>query len=226
MAILTILLVDDDPNILAFTGDYLRRENYRVYEASHAEEAWAILDEHDVHIALVDVMMPGTNGFELTTIIRQDYDIPVILLTAKNQIEDKEQGYASGTDDYITKPFESKELLFRLRAVLRRYQQVAQERIQVGRTRINTKTYEVSIGHRALLLPLKEFELLVQLASYPKRTYSREELIESIWGSTFEGDERTVDVHVKRLRERFRRLDPGFDIQTVRGIGYRLEVIE
>ena len=219
---ISILLVDDDPNILAFTGDYLRRENYRVYEAGHAEEAWAILDEHDVHIALVDVMMPGTNGFELTTIIRQDYDIPVILLTAKNQIEDKEQGYASGTDDYITKPFESKELLFRIRAVLRRYQQVAQERIQVGRTLINTKTYEVSIGHRALLLPLKEFELLVQLASYPKRTYSREELIESIWGSTFEGDERTVDVHVGRLRKALCKTGGDDPLRTVRGTGYAL----
>jgi DNA-binding response OmpR family regulator len=149
----------------------------------------------------------------------------VILLTAKSEIEDKEQGFQAGTDDYLVKPFEPKELTFRIKALLRRYDHQQDESLlQIGTTMINKKSYEVQVGKRTLLLPLKEFELLTYLISNPKLVFSREHLIEQIWGLDYEGDARTVDVHIKRLRERFSKLTNDFQIKTVRGVGYLLEV--
>jgi DNA-binding response OmpR family regulator len=172
----------------------------------------------------VDVMMPFMDGYALTKEIRNNYDIPVVLLTAKNQIEDKEKGFQSGTDDYLVKPFEPKELLFRIKALLRRYdKQQDQSIIRLGNIVINKKSYEVQIGDRTILLPLKEFDLLYFLISNPMQVFSRDTLIEHIWGLDYEGDERTVDVHIKRLRERFSKLTDDFQIKTVRGVGYLLE---
>lgn len=168
--------------------------------------------------------MPFLDGYTLTKEIRNQYNIPVILLTAKNQIEDKEQGFQAGTDDYLVKPFEPKELIFRIKALLRRYGNQSDEVIfRIGSTMINKKNYEVKIEDRTILLPLKEFELLYFLMSKPMQVFSRDQLIEHIWGLDYEGDERTVDVHIKRLRERFSKLTNDFRIKTVRGIGYSLE---
>ena len=176
-------------------------------------------------LAVVDVMMPFMDGYTLTKEIRKQHDIPVLLLTAKNQIEDKEQGFQAGTDDYLVKPFEPKELVFRIKALLRRYDhQVDESILRIGSTTINKKSYEVQIRNRTLLLPLKEFELLYYLVSNQRQVFSREHLIEQIWGMDYEGDERTVDVHIKRLRERFSKLTDDFQIKTVRGVGYLLEV--
>lgn len=165
------------------------------------------------------------DGYALTKEIRNLYNIPVILLTAKNQIEDKEQGFEAGTDDYLIKPFEPKELSFRIKALLRRYEHRPDESIlRIGSTMINKKSYEVQIEKRTLLLPLKEFELLYFLISKPMQVFSREHLIEQVWGIEYKGDERTIDVHIKRLRERFSKLADDFQIKTVRGVGYLLEV--
>ncbi len=219
-----ILVVDDDLHILELVGIHLCNAGYQVYKAKDGVDALNILSSESCDLAVIDVMMPFMDGYSLTKEIRQKYDIPIILLTAKSQIEDKEQGYLSGTDDYLVKPFEPKELLFRIKALLRRYDLETDESIvRFGKTTINKKSYEVEIGNRTLLIPLKEFELLYFLASHPFQVFSREQLIERIWGIDYEGDERTVDVHIKRLRERFSSITDDFQIKTIRGVGYLLE---
>lgn len=219
-----ILIVDDDINILKLLDVHLSEAGYQVFEAQDGIKALSILSNIKCDLAVVDVMMPYMDGYALTKEIRNMHDIPIILLTAKNQIEDKEQGFQSGTDDYLVKPFEPKELLFRIKALLRRYDiQPDGSIVRVGDTIINKKSYEVQIGSRTILLPLKEFELLYFLISSPRQVFSRDHLIEHIWGLDYEGDERTVDVHIKRLRERFSKLTEDFQIKTVRGIGYLLE---
>lgn len=220
----TILIVDDDSNILQLVNIHLTKAGFNVLKAKDGTEALGVLVRETCDLAIVDVMMPFMDGYALTREIRKKYDIPVILLTAKNQIEDKEEGYKSGTDDYLVKPFEPRELTFRVEALLRRYdKQIDESVIRIGSTTINKKSYEVQIGDRTILLPLKEFELLYFLALNPMQVFSRDHLIVQIWGADYEGDERTVDVHVKRLRERFSKLTDDFHIKTVRGIGYSLE---
>ncbi|MER1990076.1 MAG: response regulator transcription factor [Solibacillus isronensis] len=220
----TILIVDDDINILQLVKIHLAEAGFKVVQAKDGTQALAVLNREGCDLAVVDVMMPFMDGYALTKVIRKKYDIPVILLTAKNQIEDKEEGYKSGTDDYLVKPFEPKELQFRIEALLRRYDKQSDESVvHLGSTTINKKSYEVQIGERTILLPLKEFELLYFLAKNSMQVFSRDHLIEHIWGVDFEGDERTIDVHVKRLRERFSKLTDDFYIKTVRGVGYSLE---
>jgi two-component system, OmpR family, response regulator len=219
-----ILVADDNINILKLVSIHLSEQGYIVFKAKDGIEALEILNRETCHLAVVDVMMPFMDGYKLTREIRKQYNIPVILLTAKNQIEDKEQGFQAGTDDYLVKPFEPKELSFRIKALLRRYDNQSDEiTIRIGSTTINKMSYEVQIGDKTFLLPLKEFELLYFLMSNSMRVFSRDQLIEQIWGIDYEGDERTVDVHIKRLRERFTKITDDFQIKTVRGIGYLLE---
>lgn len=221
-----ILIVDDDPHIRELLRFYLQRELYEVIEAADGLAASRQLEQEQIHLAVVDVMMPGMDGWALCREIRTYYDLPVILLTAKGELEDKAKGFTAGTDDYIVKPFEPEELVFRIKALLRRYQMVSENLIKIHNTVIDRNKYEVRIGDERLPLPLKEFELLAQLASYPERTFTREQLVNLIWGHDFIGDSRTVDVHIKRLRERFRDRTDDFTISTVRGLGYRLEVTD
>ncbi|WP_195574161.1 response regulator transcription factor [Paenibacillus sp. 1001270B_150601_E10] len=218
-----ILIADDDAHIRELLRYSLQQEGYELYEAADGAEASRLLEEHAINLAVIDIMMPNKNGYQLVEEIRSYYDIPVILLTAKDQLADKERGFAVGTDDYLTKPFEPKELLFRIRALLRRYQQVSADKIKLNGTTLDRSSYEVYTQGKLLLLPMKEFELLFTLASYPDRIFSRDELIQLIWGADFDGDERTIDVHIKRLRERFAKSADDFTIRTVRGIGYKLE---
>lgn len=220
---LTILVVDDDAHIRELLRLYIRKEGYNIIEASDGVEAVERLDEEQIHLAIVDIMMPNMDGYELCQEIRSFYDIPVIMLTAKGTISDKEKAYDVGTDDYVVKPFEPKEVMFRIKALLRRYQLVNEELIYLGETTINRKSYEVESAGKHIIPPLKEFELLCQLGSFPNQIFTREQLIESVWGSDFEGNDRTVDVHIKRLRERFKGQDD-FTIRTVRGLGYTLEI--
>ncbi|WP_416829070.1 response regulator transcription factor [Ectobacillus polymachus] len=223
---INILVADDDDHIRKLLRHYLQQEGYLIFEGEDGEKASLILEEERIDLAIVDIMMPNKNGYELCEEIRKYYDIPVIILSAKDQLNDKEQGFSAGTDDYLIKPFEPKELLFRVKALLRRYQIVSSDNIVLKNTIIDRKSYEVKSNGSTIMLPLKEFELLVQLASYPGRTFTREQLIELIWGIDFDGDIRTVDVHIKRLRERFSKRTDDFIISTVRGVGYKLEVNE
>lgn len=219
-----ILVVDDDPNIVKFVGLNLTEAGYRVVTANDGRHALECLKETPCALAVVDVMMPFMDGLELTKVIREEYDIPVIILTAKSHIDDKADGFKAGTDDYLVKPFEPKELLFRIEALLRRYKAEGEhDLIRIGEVTIHPENYSVDIHGKIYMLPLKEFELLHLLAEYPGQVFSREQLIEQIWGAFYEGDERTVDVHIKRLRTRFTKLTDAFSIKTVRGVGYFLE---
>ncbi|MGN7456348.1 response regulator transcription factor [Paenibacillus pasadenensis] len=218
-----VLVADDDPHIRELLRLVLTREGYAVAEAADGEQAAAVLEREQVHLAVVDVMMPHKDGLQLTEEIRRHYDLPVILLTAKGEMADKEKGYSAGTDDYLVKPFEPQELLFRIRALLRRYRIASSETIALGRVVIDRQSYEVTAGRETLTLPLREFQLLSQLASQPGRIHTREQLISLIWGADYEGDSRTVDVHIKRLRERFEAYRDDFTIVTIRGLGYKLE---
>ncbi|MGO4179925.1 DNA-binding response regulator [Paenibacillus sp. FSL A5-0031] len=221
-----VLIVDDDPSIRELLRFVLGKDGYVVLEAENGQAASILLENEQVHLAVVDIMMPGKNGYELCREIREHYDIPVMMLTARAEMEDKEQGFDSGTDDYLVKPFEPKELLFRIKALLRRYRLVSSEVIKLGNVSIDRRGYEIKIGDEVITLPLREFELLSQLASHPGRIYTREQLIQLIWSADFKGDSRTVDVHIKRLRERFADCQDDFTITTIRGLGYKLEVHE
>ncbi|MGM8211191.1 response regulator transcription factor [Virgibacillus sp. W0430] len=219
----SILVVDDDPNIRELVGFYLKREGYHFVEAADGKEALEKLEINTIQLAIVDIMMPNMDGYELCEQIRSYYDIPILMLTAKGEITDKEKAYAAGTDDYVIKPFEPQEILFRVKALLRRFQMVNEESIHIGNLVIDRNNYEIDLLGKRLVLPMKEFELLAQFASYPGRTFSREQLIELVWGYDYDGNDRTVDVHVKRLRERFNGDLAGFSIRTIRGLGYKLE---
>lgn len=220
---ITILTVDDDPHIRELLRLYIQKEGYHSIEAVDGQHALEILAKERVHLAIVDIMMPNVDGYELCEKIRQDYDIPVMMLTAKRELVDKEKAYLAGTDDYVVKPFEPKEVIFRIKALLRRFQMISEEVITIGNVSINRKSYAVELDGKTIVLPLKEFELLAQMASYPGRTFTREQLIELVWGSDFTGSDRTVDVHIKRLRERFKDQSE-FSLETVRGRGYKLVV--
>ena len=219
-----LLIVDDDSHIRELLRFVMTREGYQVYEAENGMEAAKMMDRHDMDLAVVDIMMPYMDGYELCEYIRENYDIPIIMLTAKDQLTDKEEAYSRGTDDYLTKPFEPEELIFRIKALFRRYQRTSSDTLYLNRIVIDRNNVEVTDGQSVFLLPMKEFELLSQLAQYPGRLFSRDELIRLVWGADYEGDDRTVDVHIKRLRQRFADYADDFSIQTVRGIGYKLEV--
>ncbi|WP_059171532.1 response regulator transcription factor [Bacillus sp. FJAT-27445] len=219
-----ILVVDDDKHIVDLVGIHVSQAGYKVVKARNGDQALEILETELPDLAIVDVMMPGMDGFELTKRIREDQDIPVLMLTAKGELEDKEQGFRAGSDDYVVKPFEPKELLFRIAAILRRYDKPADSILQVGSLTINLKSFEVIAGKSTLLMPLKEFELLTLLASKPGQVFQRAAIMEKIWGYDYEGDEQTLNTHIKRIRERIAKIAGDVEIVTVRGVGYKLEV--
>lgn len=218
-----VLIVDDDLHIRELVKLLLTNEGFDIYEAIDGIDAQKQLERIQVDLVVLDIMMPNMDGWELCQEIRKFYDIPLLMLTAKRETSEKLKGFAMGTDDYLAKPFEPLELVARVKALLKRYQISISQIVKVGNVILNRKTYEVQVQNVDVSLPLKEFELLFLLSSYPGKTFTREQLIEKIWGYDYEGDERTVDVHVKRLRSRFESERVGFQIQTVRGLGYRLE---
>ncbi|QAY67105.1 response regulator transcription factor [Paenibacillus protaetiae] len=218
-----ILIVDDDPNIRELVGLFLKREGFEVLEAHDGMDALKHLESVKPDLAVVDVMMPRMDGFTLCEELRRAYDMPLLLLTAKGETAHKIKGFELGADDYVVKPFDPPELVVRVKALLRRYRIAASQTVEVGSLVMNHSEYFVTAQGEKLTLPPKEFELLFKLASNPGKTFSREHLIEQIWGMDYEGDERTVDVHIKRLRERFPESKCGFRIVTIRSLGYRLE---
>lgn len=220
---LHILAVDDDPQILNLLSTHLSRSGYAVTKAKNGVEAMSTLESAHPDLAVVDVMMPEMDGITLTRKLRE-LDIPVLLLTAKGELADKERGFLAGSDDYVVKPFEPQELIFRIQAILRRYHKTVDPIIEVGSMKINQQSYEVTFGKKALTLPLKEFELLSMLASKVNQVFTRDIIIERIWGLDYEGDDQTINVHVKRLRKKLNLLARDITIITVRGVGYKLEV--
>lgn len=219
-----VLIVDDDPNIRELVKVLLKDEGFDIYEAGDGLEALEELDKRKVDMVILDIMMPKMDGWELCSQLRKDYDFSILMLTAKGETKEKVKGFQLGTDDYLVKPFEPMELIMRVKALLRRYKIMSSQTVVINELFMDSKTYEIIVRGKSMTLPLKEFELLFKLASYPGKTIARDQLIENIWGYDFEGNERTLDVHINRLRERFPEDDFSFKIKTMRGLGYRLEV--
>lgn len=216
-----ILVVDDDTKIVNLISIHLSRIGFSILKATNGEKALQIIKDDLPDLAVVDVMMPIMDGYTLTKHLRK-MDIPVLLLTARGELADKEKGFMAGSDDYVVKPFEPKELIFRIQAILRRYDKSANQIIHIGPMKINRQNYEVEIGEEILYLPLKEFELLYVLATKVNHVFTRDFLIERVWGIDYEGDDQTLNVHIKRIRE---KLPSYINITTIRGVGYKLEVI-
>lgn len=220
-----ILIVDDDPHIRELASVFLRQEGFTVHEASDGVEALAALDHIKVEMVILDIMMPKMDGWELCRQLRALYEFPILMLTARGETSQKLKGFQVGTDDYLVKPFEPLELVARVRALLKRYRIATSQRVQVGDLLMDRQTFDVTVHDERITLPLKEFDLLFKLASMPGRTFSRDQLIEDVWGYDFAGNERTLDVHINRLRDRFPEERHSFRIRTIRGLGYRLEVL-
>lgn len=220
-----ILVADDDAHIRKLLILYLRNEGFDTVEAADGIEALSIMENSAVELVILDIMMPHMDGWELCGEIRRLYpEIPLLMVTAKGESGQKVKGFQLGTDDYVTKPFDPLELVMRVKALLKRYRIASSQIVQLGGIVLDRRAHKVIREGEELLLPLKEFELLFKLASHPGQILTREQLIVQIWGMDYEGDDRTVDVHIKRIRERFAADAEHFRIETVRSLGYRLEV--
>ncbi|KAA8783710.1 response regulator transcription factor [Paenibacillus amylolyticus] len=220
----TILVADDDANIRELVCLFLRNDGFDTVEAVDGHQALTLYKERSIELVVLDIMMPIMDGWTLCRELRQmNADLPLLMLTARGETWEKVKGFELGTDDYLTKPFDPLELTVRVKALLKRYKIGSTHMIQFGDVTLDRQSYKVILGTESLTLPLKEFELLYKLAGTPGQVYTREQLIDQIWGLDYTGDDRTVDVHIKRLRERFVTTSD-FQIETVRGLGYRLEV--
>lgn len=219
-----ILIVDDDEHIRELLKAVLGAEGFACLEAADGGAALALLETSPVDLAIIDVMMPKMDGWQLCGELREHYDLPVLMLTAKGETNDKVKGFRQGADDYLVKPFETPELIARVKALLKRYRIAASQTVTAGGLTMDRNTFEMTADGEDFVLPLKEFELLFRLAANPGKTMLRERLIEQVWGYDFEGNERTLDVHINRLREKFPEPKHSFRIRTIRGLGYRLEV--
>lgn len=220
-----ILVVDDDPHIQQLITMYIKNEGYEALTADDGEQALDVLASTAVDLAVIDVMMPNMDGYELCREIRRFYEIPVLMVTAKGEVQDKVKGFELGTDDYIVKPFEPVELMMRIKALLRRYHIRASHTIEAGNVTLNETNKTITINGESEMWPLKEFELLYTLTSYPEQIFTRNQLIERIWGFQYEGDDRTVDVHIKRIRDKLKKKGAGISVKTIRGVGYRMEEV-
>ncbi|WP_212135536.1 response regulator transcription factor [Metabacillus litoralis] len=220
-----IMIVDDEAHIRELVRLYLDDEGFEIVEKSNGAEALDYAENHKLDLVILDIMMPKLDGWELCKELRELGDIPILMITSKGEAQDKIKGFKLGTDDYLVKPFDPVELVLRVRALLKRYRIAASNMINLGEIELDRKTYQVIYKDgRRVTIPMKEFELLYKLGSYIGQLFTRDNLIEEIWGIDYEGDERTVDVHIKRLRERFAEFENDFKIVTIRGLGYRLEV--
>jgi two-component system OmpR family response regulator len=219
-----VMIVDDDPNIRELVSALVQNHGFEACEAADGRDALQKMTNDNPDLVIIDIMMPNMDGFELCRHLRQYYEnMPILMLTAKGELASKVKGFGLGADDYLTKPFEDAELIIRVQALLRRYKIETSQVIQIGNVIIDKNSYHVTMDGLSEDIPMKEFELLFKLAGFPGRTFPRNQLIEDIWGFDFEGNERTLDVHINRLRDRFPEERSGFKITTVRGLGYRLE---
>ena len=219
-----ILIVDDDNNICDLIEIYLQKEGYKIFKAYNGREALKIFEEKQIDIIVLDVMMPQMDGYEVLKEIRKTSQIPVLMLTAKGETFDRVLGLELGADDYMVKPFEPKELVARIRAVLRRYKPQTQKRaLEFPELVIDADSYLVNYRGNDIEMPPKEFELIYFLASNPNKVFTRDQLLYEVWGYDYPGDSRTVDVHVKRIREKLPDQHE-WQIKTVWGVGYKFEV--
>ncbi len=218
-----VLIVDDEEHIRELIRFYLDKEGFSTLEAENGEEALEVVENEYVDLAIVDIMMPVMDGYDFVEAMREFKDIPVIMLTAKSQSADKLRGFSLGIDDYVTKPFDPDELMARVKTILKRYSINSQNIVKIKDIVFDGDKYEIKYKDEIIHLPLKQFELAFELAKNPNQIFTREQLIEKIWGMDYDGFDRTVDVHIKRIRENLGHL-PGFKVVTVRGLGYKIEV--
>ena len=225
----SILIVEDDNNIADLLRLYLEKEGYQATIAADGTQGIDLYRKLRPDLVLLDVMMPGVDGWGALRAIRQDSQTPVIMLTAKGETTDKVSGLKQGADDYITKPFEMKEVLARIEAVLRRAagdgDKEKPRRLVFDKLIIDLDSFELIVDGKRVETPPKEMELLYHLASTPNRVYTRNQLLDEVWGFDYFGDSRTVDVHVKRLREKLEGVSDQWSLKTVWGVGYKFEVL-
>ena len=224
-----ILVVEDDKNIADLLQLYLEKEGYAVTLAADGGQGLTKFRAISPDLVLLDIMMPVMDGYELCRVIRAESQTPVIMLTAKAETDDKIAGLRSGADDYITKPFEMREVLARVEAVLRRSAQPEKvadsRRLVFDKLVIDMEAFELVVNNQKVDAPPKEMELLFFLASSPNRVFTRNQLLDEVWGFDYFGDSRTVDVHIKRLREKLENISPAWNLKTVWGVGYKFEVL-
>ncbi len=229
MTTLKIMVVDDDGNICELLRLYLEKEGYQPVIAENGEKALALFDSEQPDLILLDVMMPRLDGWQVCRELRKKSQVPIIMLTAKGEVFDKVLGLELGADDYVVKPFETKEVMARIKAVLRRSgagEQKRQRELRFDKLSINMETFEMRVDGKVVDTPPKEMELVYHLASNPNRVYTRDQLLDEVWGFEYYGDSRTVDVHIKRLREKLDGISPQWNLKTVWGVGYKFEVNE
>ncbi len=216
-----IMVVEDDANTRKLMCTVLKQGGYEPVPAKDGLEALDILDKKYIDLIVLDIMLPGMNGYDLTRTIRDSgSELPVLMVTAREAKADKITGFTSGTDDYMVKPVDEDELLLRIAALLRRSKIVSEHRLTVGKTVLDYDSFTVTRDGKSMELPNKEFMLIYKLLSYKDKIFTRRQLIDELWDMETESDERTVDVHINRLREKFRD-NEDFEIITVRGLGYK-----
>ncbi|RJG22474.1 response regulator transcription factor [Paenibacillus thiaminolyticus] len=227
MAKIQVLVVDDEWNMRNLLRIYLMKEGFEVREASSGYEALSMMKQHSFDLLILDVMMPGMDGWQVCKAVRETETMPILMLTARSETKDKVHGLGLGADDYVTKPFEPEELLARVFSLLRRSMinqahKLQESTINFHNLKINEEAREVHIHEESVDFTPKEFDLLLYLGKHSQRTFSREELVERLWGYEYTGDARVVDTHIKNIREKFQRAGLGYDpIQTVWGVGYK-----
>ena len=225
-----ILVVDDDSNICELLRLYLEKEGYTVFLASDGGKALEMFEKENPNLLLLDIMLPVLDGWQVCREIRKKSQVPIIMLTAKGETFDKILGLELGADDYVVKPFETKEVIARVRSVLRRAAPQTAEKegkiVTYDKLSINMTNYELKVDGKQVDAPPKEMELIYHLASNPNRVFTRDQLLDEVWGFDYYGDSRTVDVHVKRLREKLEGVSDKWTLKTVWGVGYKFEVKE
>ena len=216
-----ILVADDDKNTRRLMKAVLEAEGYTVFTAAGGEEALQLLDQQHIDLIVLDIMMPGMDGYEFTKTLREAQNsLPILMVSARQLPEDKKKGFLVGTDDYMTKPVDEEEMLLRIKALLRRARIVSDRRIEIGEVTLDYDSFTVSRGEEVQELPQKEFLLLYKLLSYPGKIFTRIQLMYEIWGAESDTGWETVTVHIGRLRKRFEGW-PEFEIESVRGLGYK-----
>lgn len=226
-----IMVADDDRNICELLRLYLEKEQYSVVTANDGNEAIAKFQSESPALILLDIMMPGLDGWQVCREIRKKSNVPIIMITAKGETFDKVLGLELGADDYVVKPFDAKEIVARIKAVLRRVNGQPQSdsdvrEVSYDKLVVNMTKYELKVDGRVVDTPPKELELLFHLASNPNRVYTRDQLLDEVWGFEYYGDSRTVDVHIKRLREKLEGVSDRWTLKTVWGVGYKFETRE
>lgn len=222
-----VLIVEDDNNIAELLHLYLEKENFETAVAGDGLKGLELFNSFQPDLVLLDIMLPGMDGWAVCRKIRETSKAPVIMLTAKGETTDKVSGLEMGADDYIVKPFEMKEVLARIHAVLRRYgdEEQTEKKLSFDKLVINLDSYELIVDGKRIDTPPKELELLYHLAAAPNRVFTRNQLLDEVWGFDYFGDSRTVDVHIKRLREKLEGVSDRWSLKTVWGVGYKFEVL-